>query len=200
MPDKNLDSVALGHVYAEALTRIAQKQNALPDVSADIQGLSTLLDTMPRFDAFIQAVTISPEEKMAALEKMFKDRLNPLTLRTLVSMAKRDRLIFMRGFIAAFNKILEGLSNQVDVEVTTAIALSDSAARRIEERVGASLKKTVVLHQKTNPLLLGGMVLQIGDTLIDGSVEAQLARVKTQMQNKGGDFLRERTGTLVTTA
>ena len=200
MPDKTLDSISLGHVYAQALINVAVKQRVLEDVTQDVQGLAQLLDKAPHFEAFAQAVTIGPEEKTAALEKMFAGRLNGLTLKTLQAMAQRDRLVFIRGFVAAFDRVLEKLSGRVDVEMTTAHAVPEGSAQRIRDGVGRALGKTVVLKQKTNAALVGGLILRIGDTMMDGSVETQLQHIKLQMQRKGGEILGNKVDAFTTEA
>lgn len=200
MPDKTLDSISLGHVYAQALINAAEKQRVLDAVTDDVQGLTQLLDKVPRFEAFAQAVTIGPEEKIAALEKMFAGRVNPLTLKTLQAMAQRDRLMFIRGFATAFNRALEKQSGRVDVEMTTAHAVPEASAQRIREGVGRALGKTVVLQQKTDVRLIGGLILRIDDTVMDGSVETRLQHMKMQMMRKAGETLGNRVDVFTTDA
>src|SRR5438045_1427518 len=83
-----------------------RRQGVLPDVTEDVRGIGKLLESNQAFKAFTQAVTIADEEQAAALDKIFSGRVHTLTLNALKSMARRGRLIFMRGLMEGFEEIL----------------------------------------------------------------------------------------------
>ena len=198
MADNDFHSEAIGAVYAQALVNTARQQNALDEVTQDVRGLTQVLAANPRFAEFAEAATISNEEKMAAIEKIFAGRVHPLVVETLRSLARRDRLMFLRGFIAAFETILLRLSNHVDVELVSAQELSPQALARVQDAVARALGKTPDFATRVDPTLLGGLKLRVGDTMIDASVETQLKRMQQQLQQKGTTALQQKLESIVT--
>lgn len=191
MPDNEFQVEAIGAVYAQALVNEAQKQNVLPEIGEDVTGIGELLRTNREFLAFTQALTIGEEERLASLEKIFGGRVHPLMLNVLKSMARRDRLMFLRGFVEAFDDIIKKMSGHVEAELTSATELKPEVIGRVSEAVGRSLGKKVDVQVKVNPKLIGGVMLRIGDTLMDSSVATQLNKLEEQL--KRGGFIKPET-------
>src|ERR1035437_686199 len=118
MADNEFQVEAIGEVYAQALINEAQKQNALAEVTQDVRGIGTILQSNAIFAAFAEALTIGEEERLAALDKIFQGRIHPLTLQTLRSISRRDRFMFLRGFVEGFEEILKKMSGQADRKST----------------------------------------------------------------------------------
>ena len=182
MPDSQLHIEVIGTIYAQALINEALKQGALDEVTGDVRGLGELLRTNEAFSAFTQALTIGEEERLASLEKIFSGRVHVLTLNTLRALSRRDRLVFIQGFVDGFEAILKLRSGVVDAALVTAVELRPDAIQRVQEALGRSLAKTVDLHVTIDPALVGGITLAIGDTLIDGSVATQLHNLEQQLK------------------
>jgi len=182
VPDSQLHIEVIGTIYAQALINEALKQGALDEVTGDVRGLGELLRTNEAFSAFTQALTIGEEERLASLEKIFSGRVHVLTLNTLRALSRRDRLVFIQGFVDGFEAILKLRSGVVDAALVTAVELRPDAIQRVQEALGRSLAKTVDLHVTIDPALVGGITLAIGDTLIDGSVATQLHNLEQQLK------------------
>ena len=185
MPDNEFQVEAIGAVYAQALINEAQKQNVLAEISEDIRGLSELLQQDKAFVAFIQALTIGEEERLVSLEKIFGGRIHPLMLNVLKSMSRRDRLMFLRGLVEAFDDIIKKMSGHVDAELTSATELPAAVVGRVSEALGKSLGKSVDVKVKVDPRLIGGVTLRVGDTLMDASVATRLNKLEEQLKRGG---------------
>jgi F-type H+-transporting ATPase subunit delta len=197
MADNDFINESVGHVYAQAVVNLAIQQNVLAEVTQDVQSLRELFQTNQPFAQFLNAVTIADDQKIASLKKMFEGRLHPLTLQTLNSMARRERLIFMPGFLMAFDAILEKLAGRIDVQLVSAQPMDAAAIERIRAAVARSLSQEPVLKVSVDPKLVGGIRLRVGDTLFDGSVETQLENLERQMRQHGAARLHERFASVV---
>jgi F-type H+-transporting ATPase subunit delta len=186
MPDNEFQVEAIGAVYAQALVNEAQKRNILPEITEDVRGIAELLKSSKEFVAFTQALTIGEEERLASLTKIFQGRVNELTLQVILSMSRRDRLMFLHGFAEAFEDILKKMEGRIDVELVSAAELRPDVLERVKSAVGKSLGKAADIQVKIDPALIGGMTLTIGDTLIDGSVATQLERIEEQLKRGAG--------------
>lgn len=185
MAEQDFHSNAIGEVYAQALINEAQKQGILADVTEDVRGIAELLRTNAGFAGYVQALTIDDNERVASLEKIFDGRVNPLMLSLLRSLARRERLMFLRTVVQQFEVILKKMSGVQEVEVTSAAELRPEVLARLKEAVGRATGKTAELKTRIDPALIGGMTLRIEDTLIDGSVETQLEKIRQQMTAGG---------------
>jgi F-type H+-transporting ATPase subunit delta len=182
VPDSQLHIEVIGTIYAQALINEAQKQNALDEITDDIRGIGGLLRTNDSFRAFAQALAIGEDERLVSLENIFAGRIHELTLNTLRALSRRDRLVFIQGFVDGFEAILKRMAGVVDAALVTAVELRPDAVQRVREALGRSLAKTVDLHMTIDPALVGGITLTIGDTLIDGSVATQLHSLEKQLK------------------
>src|ERR1051325_3461523 len=139
MADNEFQVEAIGEIYAQALVNEAQKQNALADITDDVRGIGQVLKSNESFQAFTQSLSISEEERLAALDKIFSGRVHALTLQTLRSLARRDRLMFLRGFVEGFEAILKKMGNQVDVELVSSSELKPDLVERIRQAVSKNV-------------------------------------------------------------
>ena len=185
MADNEFQIEAIGEVYAQALVNEAQKRNALADITDDVRGIGQLLAQNKAFFNFTQALTIGEDERLASLERIFTGRVHPLTLNVIKSMARRDRLMFLNGFVEGFEAILKKMGGHVDAQLVSARELSAEVVNRVRDSLGKSLGKTVDVKLKVDPSLIGGMTLTVGDTLIDGSVATQLGKIEEQLKRGG---------------
>ena len=99
----------------------------------------------------------------------------------LALLAENHRLGLMAEIAAQFEALRAELENTVDVEVTTAMALSDAQRDRLAAALGKRLGRAVRLHERIDADLLGGAIVKAGDLVIDGSLTGRLARLEQQM-------------------
>lgn len=191
MAKQSFQVEAVGHIYAQALVNLAQQQNVLDAVTEDVHGIGELLKANASFRQFVQAVTISADEKTKALTNIFSGKVHQLTLETLKSMARRERLMFLQGFVDGFDSILAKLAGRVEVELTTAAALAEPSVERIKAAVKSAIGKEPHFTMKVDASLIGGIRLRIGDTLIDGSIDTQLDHMRESLQRGGMNRLQD---------
>ncbi len=189
MPEQSFHIEAIGDIYAQALINEANKQNALDAISEDVQGIGELLKTNADFAAFTQSVTISEDKRGVALDRIFTGRVHPLTLHVLKSLSSRDRLMFLAGFVRAFDAIIRKSRGIVEVELVSASPLSDSTMNHIRQIVATNIQGTPEFTTKIDPALIGGITLRVGDILMDGSVVTQLAKMRKSLTRGGTEKL-----------
>jgi F-type H+-transporting ATPase subunit delta len=182
MADQDFQVESIGEIYAQALINEAQKQNALEQITDDVRGIGEVLKTNAAFKGFTESLSVSVEDRTAALEKVFGGRVHPLTLSMLKSLARRDRFMFLGGFVRGFDAIIKKMSGHMDVELVTPVELKPDVLERVKQAVSKSIGQAADIAVKIDPSLIGGMTLRIGDTLIDGSVATQLAKIEEQLK------------------
>jgi ATP synthase F1 delta subunit len=181
MPDKEYEIEVLGEIYGSALLNVAQKENVVDEVTDDVRGIGEILKTNADFVQFIEDVTVAPDDQARAMEKIFTGRANVYTVELLKVMARRGRLAYLGGLVSAWEQLLRSLAGRVEVEVISAMDLSSESAERIRQVVAQHTGKKAELKLKTDPSIIGGIKLIVGDTLVDASIETQLWQIQSQL-------------------
>jgi len=163
--------------YAEAVLALARAHDTLDRWQADLETLRALL-TEPTVAAYLQSTTIDEARKFAILDQALPE-MQPLA-RNFARLLVRKRRTALAGQIAdAFRDAVNVLRGIVIAQVTTAQPLTDPTRAAVQRAVTALTgARTVRLQEQVNRDLIGGLVLRIGDHIIDGSVRTRLAALK----------------------
>lgn len=131
-------------------------------------------------------------QRSASLEKIFKSKVSDLTLRFLQVLNEKGRLSHLPPIVAAFDRTVQDKFGKVEVDVYTASPIAHDDLRTIRERLLQALGKEPILHPYTDESMIGGIRLQIGDKLIDGSLSTRLRKLKDQLATDGAAAVRAR--------
>ena len=183
MANKNPESIAL--VYAEALFELALEKGQAEDLEVEFGHLADLIRDQSEFALFLESPAITTDQKKACLTKAFEGRVSDMFLDFLNVVADKGRLDCLLDMQISFSRLADEKAGRIQGVLTTAVELSKKEQVRLSEKIGRALRKTIELESVVDPSILGGMVLKIGDTLIDGSVKRSLARLRKQLRISG---------------
>jgi F-type H+-transporting ATPase subunit delta len=185
----------IAHVYAEALLAAALKQpdGGAADAVGDDLGefVSGVLDANPTVAEFLSSPAVGKKAKATALEAALPGHASELLRGLFAVLAKNGRLDLVPGIAAAYRQLLEDRAGRVVVKVTSAAELSDAQRRAITSHLAAVLKQQPVLDVRVDPELLGGMIVQVGDRVIDTTVRTRLHTLRNLMLDKGSSYVLE---------
>jgi F-type H+-transporting ATPase subunit delta len=182
----------LARLYAQALLAAALKQ---PDADA-VDSVGTELDEFvagvigenQKVAAFLASPAVGKKAKGSALSAALTDRSSEL-FRGLVGVLTRNgRLDLLPGIAAAYRELLEERAGRVRVKVTVPVELSGAQRAELTDTLANLLKLEPVLDVHVDPNLLGGMVVQVGDRVIDTSVRTRLQNLRTLLLDKGTSY------------
>ena len=128
---------------------------------------------------------------------VFTGRVDDLTLRFLLVLNRKERLSRLPSIAAAFDERVQHAFGRIEVDVYTPSPISQDEVSFIKARLQAVLQKEPVIHAYTEPAMIGGVKLQIGDQLIDASVASGLRRMRDQLNTKGLAEIRARADKLM---
>jgi F-type H+-transporting ATPase subunit delta len=174
-------ATAAARIYAETLLELALDKNALDRMAGEVEILRAALRETPHLRAFLTSPRIEAAKKRAALRAALRDRLSEETLRFLEVVIDRDRQELLPEILQAFAARVSELRNEQLLEVASAIPLDEPLRERVRETFARATGRRIVLRERVDPELMGGMVAQIDDTRIDGSVRARLEGLRTRM-------------------
>lgn len=174
--------------YAEALAELAERQGG-----GAIEQFGSLLDDVAgaiASDPSVQAVLLSPrvtkEAKKALLARALKGHAPDVFVRFLGSVVQRGRQGILAEISAAYQDIVDLKLNRVHAGVVTAHEVNPAQAKDIAASLAAAVGKAVLPHFRTDPSLLGGIVVRIGDRVFDGSLKRRLAKLRYRLLHAPG--------------
>ena len=182
----------IGTVYAKAILGAAEKQGLTDEVLEELQSLiEDVLDKLPQLREALQSPRLDAEQKIALLDRAFGGRMQPLLLTSLKVLARHGRLDCLRAILSEAHKLYNEIRGRIEVRVRTATPISAALREQITQRLTAMLGKQVVLRTEVDADMLGGITVRVGDTVLDGSVAAQLAQMRQAAVEKTAARFRE---------
>ncbi|MCS7206919.1 MAG: F0F1 ATP synthase subunit delta [Dehalococcoidia bacterium] len=180
MPGRSLPSPKR---YAQAVWDIAREQGTVDTWRRDLQAMAELA-RREEVVAFLDNPSIPVAERVALVRQMLPD-LGPLAYNLGALLAERQGFRTLPLLFQEFQRLADEAEGILRVEVTAGAPLTDSDQQDLAERLGRTLGKRVVLSVRTDPSLLGGVVLRIGDRVLDGSVRGRLQALRKTLVEVG---------------
>ncbi len=193
MPLINAAPDALSRVYATSLFQLAQAEGGqakIEEMLSELEEILELASTDIPFGEMLSSRIVRSEDRARSLDAIFKGRASDLMLRFLQVVNEKDRLAHLPAITSSYDEIIQHAFGRIEVDVYTAAPLSHDELNTVRNRLQAVLGKPPVLHAYTEPSMIGGMKLQIGDQLIDASVAAELRRMRDRLATNGAANLR----------
>lgn len=167
--------------YARALIQAADERDALDRVREDLEGLLELIRESEDLRSFLSDPLIYPEQKRAAVQKLFSGRIGDLTLNFLLLLCDKRRERGLDGIIRAFLTLLDERRGLITAYVRSARELSQNQRARLAQKLSAWSGKQVRLDIEVDEGLKAGFVTRMGDHVFDASLEAQLNRMRQRL-------------------
>lgn len=164
--------------YAEALIELARRAEDPSGWGKLMRDVATGVVADVTVQHFLESPKISAAQKNEVLFQAFGDRVPRHFLRFLQTLVRKRRQMLIPEISAEYDKLLDIHEDRVHANVTVARETSAADETRIAEQLSRVIGKTVVPHTKVNPAILGGVIVKIGDTVMDGSVRRRLARLR----------------------
>ncbi len=169
--------------YARALFNAAVRTQAVDEVNEALQQLLDTLNKQPPLRTLLLNPLIPRERKQQMVQEAIGRQTHPL-LASLLSVLvdkRRERLLPEVG--REYVELRDEHLGILRVQATTAYPLDNNQEQALVRSLERRTSKTVVLQTQVDPSLIGGIVVRIGDTIIDGSVRGQLLRLRQYLLN-----------------
>ncbi len=187
----------VGEVYAKALIGAAKAAGVLDVVVDQLSSLiREVLSKNSTFEFALSSPKVSNEQRFELLDRVFSGRIDATLLRFLKVLCRRGRLGFLRSIEQAATRMRDEAAGRLRVTVVTASALSAEQRSNLQSTLSTAFKKEVSIHSEVDPSILGGLVIRVGDTLYDGSVDGKLTQLRKATAQKTEQAIRDRIGTL----
>ncbi|WP_425398810.1 ATP synthase F1 subunit delta [Aeoliella sp.] len=177
----DIDQEQLARIYAKAFL----SATASMDRDALVEELESLvadvLDKFPDFDFNLTSNFLSHEEREELIDKVFGPRASASVVNLLKTLSKNGRPGMVRSVVRTVRKMYGEMHGRHEVRVYAPQELSADLQAGLEQALQARLGVMADFHFHIKPDLIGGMVVQVGDTVFDGSVRTTLERARRKM-------------------
>ena len=172
--------------YANALFELAKEQKALESVAGDLNRFNEALDAFADLKRLVKSPVFTAEEQGRALAVILDQlRIEGLTKNFLLLVAKNRRLFATPDMIRAFRAMLAHHRGETSAMVTAASKLTDGQITALKQALKAALGQEVMLEERVDPGLLGGLVVKVGSRMVDTSLRTKLNALKVAMKEVG---------------
>jgi F-type H+-transporting ATPase subunit delta len=166
--------MAVGRLYAEAMLALGEESGQSDALLEELKDLVASLDQNPKLGHFLASPLVDEEGRARVIEELFRGRSSDLLVDSLQVINRKGRLGQLRAIAEAYRTAHRDLRGWVDVHVRTAVPLSAALRARLADSIAAFTGKKPSLIEKTDPSLIGGMVVEVEGKKIDASVASRL--------------------------
>jgi F-type H+-transporting ATPase subunit delta len=168
--------------YARAIFDLGVDGDNLPALVDDFRRLAELYAQSPELDRLMGSPLVGEEARVATMDELAdKVGISPLAKNALGVLTRRRRVFALPAIATELDRLADEKSGVARVIVISAERLPDSYRERLVEELASMTGKKVVLEQKLDPDLLAGVVVRIGDRVIDGSARTRLSELRSQL-------------------
>ena len=172
--------------YATALFELALEEKALDTVANDLNRFNQALDAFEDLTRLVKSPVFTAEEQGRALAAILdKIEIEGLTKNFLLLVAKNRRLFATPDMISAFRAMLARHRGEASASVVAASKLTEVQIAALKQALKAALGKEVMLEERVDPALLGGLVVRVGSRMVDSSLRTRLNTLKVAMKEVG---------------
>jgi F-type H+-transporting ATPase subunit delta len=176
-------SPAVAKTYARAIFELARERNQADQLEVELQSIAAVVAEGGELAGVLGRPWISPANKRRLAEELGQRlELSRLGRDVLALVAARGRADHLGAIATAYRDLLDAERGRVRARVRTAVALTESDRTALAARLGRALGgRQVVIEEVLETNLLGGFVAEIGSLIVDGSLDAQLARLRDRL-------------------
>lgn len=167
--------------YAKAIFEVARAEGVLERVEDELYRLARTVEGNAELRERLTAPGGDLGTKLGVVEDLLEGRAHPQTVSAVVYVVAAGRARELGAIADAVVALAAEARRHVVAEVRSAVALDERQQQRLAEALGRSLDKHVDVKVTVDADVIGGMVVKLGDTVIDGSVARRLAELRARL-------------------
>ena len=176
-------SQSIARVYAQALYEVAVEQGVVGDVLDELQVLHELIwsDEGRPIREFVLSPRVDRERKWAVLRPALEGRVSRPVLGLVRVLIQKGREAVLDNIAQQFERFRDLAENRIHAHVTVAVPMDEAFLADVRARLARASGKTVAIHQRVDPDVLGGAAIRVGDRVIDRTLRTKLAALRERL-------------------
>ena len=165
--------------YAKALMNIGREDGNYDKYREELDAFTDVFQQEENLREVLRNPTFNvPRRQSIVKEISTRLRLGAITSNFLQLLVEKDRIMYLPDVAALYSELVDEAAGRARVKLASAHDLSQKKIEELKKGLQALVGKQVIMEVETDPSLIGGVVARVGDTIYDGSVKTQLARLK----------------------
>jgi ATP synthase F1 delta subunit len=170
----------IAQVYARSLFDVAQDHDLLDQIHDELGEFAEALSQNREMALFFFSPYFSAEEKKHGLGRAVTGA-NPYFMNFLEALIERHRMPAIYRIRTQYQELWDAARQLLSVQITSAVPLAQDTVRSVGERIGEQTGKTITLSSTVDPDILGGIVLRVGNFILDASIRSRLNQLRRQV-------------------
>jgi len=179
MPAANL---RVARRYAGALFQVARDRNEVDEVGRSLDEVTAAAQADPELLAVLDHPRITREHKRELLRRLFESTVHVDVARFLMLLIDHDRAAVLPAIGQEYRRLVDEFRHELEVHAVSAVPLTDRQIAALRERLQTATGGTLRLTTSVDESILGGLVVRVGDQLVDGSVASRLRGLRDQLK------------------
>jgi F-type H+-transporting ATPase subunit delta len=167
-------------VYARSLFQVAQEHDKLDEIREQLAAVADALSQSREMQQFFFSPYFSTKEKEEGLEKVVSGA-DPAILNFLKLLIENHRMPVLFRVRGEFDRLWEEENKLLPVHVTSAVELDQGTVKQIGDRISEQTGRRVELSSEVEPDILGGIVVRVGNSVLDASIRNRLEQLRKQV-------------------
>jgi F-type H+-transporting ATPase subunit delta len=170
----------IAQVYARALFEVASERDLLDVVREQLGSFADALHDNHELQVFFFSPYFSTEEKKEALHRVI-DGAEETFMSFLETLVERHRMPALFRIRVRYDQLWDEAKKVLPVSVTSAVPLDEKTLKEIGDRIGEQTGDTVELTAAADPEIIGGIVVRVGNEILDASIRSRLEQLRKQL-------------------
>lgn len=175
--------------YAQAIYRLAASKKRIDEQLQELIRVRTIFEQHPSLKRAMQSPTVPVSVKKRILKELLTKHVSPTTLHFLFVLVDKSREVYIDLIIESYREIQRAEAGVVRCHVESKTELSTKLQAQLEKHLESYTGQKVELVVEENPQMLGGMIIRVGDRVIDGSLDSQLGDIQERLMKAGSQFV-----------
>jgi F-type H+-transporting ATPase subunit delta len=170
----------IAQVYARALFEVATEQDALDTIHEQLDAFADAMNDNRQLAAFFFSPYFSVTEKKEGLDRAVTDA-HPAFENFLEALIERHRMPAIFRIRVEFTELFDDEKKLLPVTITSAVTLDDETVSGLGRRIGEQIDRHVEVSSTVDPDIIGGIVLRVGNVILDASIKNRLEQLRKQV-------------------
>jgi F-type H+-transporting ATPase subunit delta len=170
----------IAQVYARSLFEVAEERDRIDVVRDQLGQFTDALAESRELELFFFSPYFSTEEKKEGLDKAVEGA-DEIVRNFLAVLIENHRMPALMRVRREYERLWQEANQMLPVQVTSAVELDEAVTRQIGEEIGRQTGRKVELTTTVDPDVLGGIVLRVGNSILDASIRTRLERLRKQV-------------------
>ena len=176
-----MNSRAIAFRYAKVVFDLDQNKNTLQQRVKDFESMIKILQDNPNLRNFLKAPQIIFADKKKVLQDSLQESFDPVFMNFIFYLVQKSRILHLSSIADEFRLMVNAYLGLWEADIITAVPLDADSEAKLKEKLEISFKRTIKLNKKIDPQIIGGVILVIGNEMLDWSVKDRLKKLKESL-------------------